>query len=76
MNPSCQFKDRVFPGDVLLTVNGSVVRGVRDIEKGRGKSRRLAFAARRSSPGPARQQQSETSFTQDSMQEERETIIS
>ena len=52
MNPSCRFKDRVFPGDVLLTVNGNVVRGTGDITRWIGWTRSLAFAAGRSG-GPA-----------------------
>ena len=52
MNPSCRFKDRVFPGDVLLTVNGNVVRGTGDITRWVGWTRTLAFAAGRSGRRP------------------------
>jgi len=47
VDPSCEFRYRIVPGDVLMTVDGNVVRGVGDISKGSGGTRRLEFALRR-----------------------------
>ena len=44
MDPSCEFRDRIVPGDVLVTVNGNPVRTAGDITEGSGGSRRLEFA--------------------------------
>lgn len=44
MDPSCEFRDRIVPGDVLVTVNGNPVRTAGDITERSGGSRRLEFA--------------------------------
>ena len=47
VDPSCEFRNRIVPGDVLVTVNGNVVRTAGDITEGSGGSRRLEFKVRR-----------------------------